>query len=73
MAEAGLPLEEILKVVTSNPAKRAGIDQKKGSIEEGKDGDLLILNKDLEIETVIAKGQMMVDQKRILVKGTFEE
>jgi beta-aspartyl-dipeptidase (metallo-type) len=73
LAEAGLPLEEILKVVTSNPAKRAGIDQKKGSIEEGKDGDLLILNKDLEIETVIAKGQMMVDQKRILVKGTFEE
>jgi beta-aspartyl-dipeptidase (metallo-type) len=60
-------------MVTSNPAKRAGIDQSKGSIEEGKDADLLILNKDLEIETVIAKGQIIIDQGEVRVKGTFEE
>ncbi len=73
LAEAGFSLEEALKMVTSNPAKRAGIDQQKGSIEEGKDADLLILDKDLEIETVIAKGHIMVHQKKVMVKGTFEE
>jgi beta-aspartyl-dipeptidase (metallo-type) len=73
LVEEGFLLEDVLKMVTSNPAKRAGIDQSKGSIEEGKDADLLILNKDLEIETVIAKGQIIIDQGEVRVKGTFEE
>jgi len=66
-------LEDILKMVTSNPAKRAGIFRTKGSLEEGKDADLLILNKELEIETVIANGQIMIDHGEVRVKGTFEE
>ncbi|MDI6761650.1 MAG: beta-aspartyl-peptidase [Thermodesulfobacteriota bacterium] len=73
LVKGGFPLDQVLKMVTANPAKRTGIDRWKGSIEEGKDADLLILDKDLEIETVIAKGQMMVHQKKILIKGTFEE
>jgi len=68
----GFPLENILKLVTSNPAKRAGIYQNKGSLEEGKDADLLILSDDLKIETVMARGQMMIHQGKVLVKGTFE-
>jgi beta-aspartyl-dipeptidase (metallo-type) len=68
----GFPLEDVLKMVTSNPAKRAGIYQSKGSIEEGKDADLLILSSDLKIESVMAKGQMMIHQGEVLVKGTFE-
>ncbi len=73
LVKEGFSLEEILKLITINPARRAGIDRYKGSLEEGKDADLLILNKDLEIESVIAKGQMMVGQGKALVKGTFEE
>ena len=73
LVREGFSLEEILKLVTLNPAKRVGIDRYKGILEEGKDGDLLILNKNLEIETVIAKGQIMIDQGEVLVKGTFEE
>jgi beta-aspartyl-dipeptidase (metallo-type) len=73
LVKGGFPLEQILKMVTSNPAKRAGIEHSKGSIEEGKDADLLILDRDLEIETVIAKGQMVIHQRKILIKGTFEE
>lgn len=68
----GFPLEEILKLVTSNPAKRAGIDQNKGSLEEGKDADLLVIDGDFKIETVMAKGQVMIHQDKVLVKGTFE-
>jgi len=72
LVEEGFLLENVLKMVTSNPAKRAGIDGSKGSIEVGKDADLLILDKDLEIESVMAKGLMMVHQGKVLVKGTFE-
>ena len=69
----GFPLEDMLKLVTSNPAKRAGIYHEKGSLEEGKDADVLILSDDLKIETVMAKGQMMIHQGNVLVKGTFEQ
>jgi beta-aspartyl-dipeptidase (metallo-type) len=73
LVEGGFALEDVLKMVTTNPAKRAGIYPCKGSIEEGKDADLLILNSDLKIESVIAKGQMMIERGEVLVKGTFEE
>ena len=73
LVKGGFPLGDVLKMVTSNPAKRAGIYQSKGSIEEGKDADLLILSSELKIESVVAKGQKMIQQDEVLVKGTFEE
>jgi beta-aspartyl-dipeptidase (metallo-type) len=73
LVKEGFPLEDVLKMVTSNPAKRAGIFQSKGSIEEGKDADLLILSTDSRIESVMARGQMMIQQGEVLIKGTFEE
>src|SRR5689334_1447182 len=38
----GVPEEEALKMITINPAKQLGIDKRTGSIEVGKDGDLVI-------------------------------
>jgi beta-aspartyl-dipeptidase (metallo-type) len=72
LVEAGLSLEDSLKIVTSNPAKRTGLFKVKGSLAAGKDADLLILNRDLGIETVLAKGRVMVDRGKALIKGTFE-
>ena len=40
----GVPEEEALKMITLNPAKQLGIDKRTGSIEVGKDGDLVIWN-----------------------------
>jgi imidazolonepropionase-like amidohydrolase len=40
----GLPKDEALKTVTVNPARMAKIDRRVGSIEKGKDADLVILN-----------------------------
>ncbi len=38
----GLSDEEALSLITINPAKQLGIDNRVGSIEEGKDGDIVI-------------------------------
>jgi len=73
LVQAGLSIEDSLKVVTSNPAQRAGLAASKGSLEVGKDADLLILNRDLDIDSVLAKGRLMIDRGKIYVKGTFEE
>jgi beta-aspartyl-dipeptidase (metallo-type) len=73
LVKAGLSMEDSLKFVTSNPAKRAGLFTRKGSLEAGKDADLLILDRNLNIESVLANGRLMVDRGRISIKGTFEE
>lgn len=68
----GVPLEEAIKVITSNPARILKL-QNKGQIKEGYDADLVFLNKNtLEIETVISKGRIMLQNGELLVKGTFE-
>lgn len=42
----GLPYEEGLKCITLNPAKLLGIDKRVGSIEKGKDADLVLFDGD---------------------------
>ena len=42
MKYGGVPEEEALKMITLNPAKQLGIDKRTGSIEQGKDADIVI-------------------------------
>ena len=70
--EEGIPLEDALRVITSNPAQVLKLTQK-GMIQQGKDADIVLLEKDgLNIHSVIAKGQLMVEDGVPIVKGTFE-
>jgi imidazolonepropionase-like amidohydrolase len=46
MKFGGLTHDEALKLVTINPAIQLGIDKRVGSIEVGKDADLVIYNRD---------------------------
>lgn len=69
--EEGIPLDIALTVITSNPARNLKLNDK-GLIQVGKDADFVILGKDLDIVTVIAKGKVMVEDRKVLVKGTFE-
>lgn len=67
-----LTVEEVLRLVTANTAEALKL-KNKGVIAEGLDADILILSKDtFEIEHVIAKGQHMIENKVVIVKGTFE-
>jgi beta-aspartyl-dipeptidase (metallo-type) len=73
LVREGIAMEHALKMVTSNPAERVGIFQHKGSLDEGKDADLVVLGPDLSIESVMAKGRLLVHKGEALVKGTFED
>jgi len=72
MEEEKLKLEEIIKVITSNPATTFKL-KGKGFIEEGFDADLVILDENLDIDSVLALGKVMVQNKVAIVKGTFEK
>ena len=68
-----VPIDEAIKVITSNVAKVLKL-KNKGSIETGKDADLVLVNENsLEIDTVIAMGKVMVKDGEAIVKGTFED
>ncbi|AJS57389.1 N-acetylglucosamine-6-phosphate deacetylase [Paenibacillus sp. IHBB 10380] len=53
----GLTLEEASQVASLNPAISLGIAQRTGTLEVGKQGDVLLLDKDLELQGVWVKGK----------------
>ena len=55
--EMHIPLESAVRCATLNPAKSIGIDDKYGSLEEGK-YNAVVLDKDLNIVSIIQKGQV---------------
>jgi beta-aspartyl-dipeptidase (metallo-type) len=69
--QEGVLLEKALHVITKSPASALKL-RKKGELRSGYDADLVLLSKDLQIETVIARGQVMVENRKVMVKGTFE-
>lgn len=57
LSYTGLPLEQVLPMLTENPAKLIGVYDKKGSIAEGKDADLVLLDDKNEIAAVLIGGE----------------
>ncbi len=56
----GIPFDEAVDMASRNPAQMLGLN--KGKIELGYDADLLIINNDMEIETVIIGGEIFKKQ-----------
>ena len=52
----GMKLEQIIPMMTENPAKLLNIYDRKGSIERSKDADMVLLDKSLDVTTTICKG-----------------
>ncbi len=67
-----IPLEIAIRALTSNPAKAFKL-KTKGRLDKGFDADLCLLDKNLDIDTVLAKGKIMVQDKKTIVFGTFED
>lgn len=57
----GIPEKQAVKSATINPAKAIRVDDKTGSIEEGKLADILVVDKDYNIKIVIVKGEIKVN------------
>lgn len=72
VTEEGLPLETALTFITKNAAQSLMLYPRKGALKVGSDADLVLLDQDLEIDSVIAKGRRMMADRELLVKGTFE-
>jgi N-acetylglucosamine-6-phosphate deacetylase len=59
VTKAGISLFQAVQMASYNPAKRLGIEDRKGSLEPGKDADVVILNKNLEAELTMVSGNIV--------------
>lgn len=58
-----LPLEEVVKLASQNPAKNLGVFDQMGSIKEGKRADFVILDKDLNVVQTVRNGKVIYTNK----------
>lgn len=72
LVKKGMALEEAVKLLTSTPAVLLGKEGIKGCVQVGADADLLVLDEELEISSVFAKGQTAVYEGKAVLKGRFE-
>lgn len=63
MVKAGIPLGDALRMASETPARIMGVADRKGTLEKGKDADILILDRSLNIRAAWAMGK--------LVDGTY--
>ncbi|PLR73766.1 MULTISPECIES: N-acetylglucosamine-6-phosphate deacetylase [Bacillus] len=55
---ADITLAEAVKLASENPAKQLKVFDRKGSIAEGKDADLTVLNENMDIVLTICRGKV---------------
>lgn len=70
--QEGMTLSDALRPVTCNPARVLGLQGKKGVIAPQADADLLVLDDDLHVKHLMARGKMAVKDGQPLIKGRFQ-
>ena len=58
--KAGRTMPEIFNVLSLNPARALGLEETKGSIEIGKDADLIVFDDEFNIQNVFLKGERRI-------------
>ena len=53
---AGIPLADAVTMATTTPARIIGIDKQTGSLEVGKSADLVVMNAQLQVQSVFIDG-----------------
>ncbi len=65
-------MEDAIRIVSTNVARHLKL-RSKGELSEGKDADILIVTKDsLGLRYVIARGEVMMEDGKVVRYGTFE-
>lgn len=56
--QAGIPMEDAARLVSESPAKVMGVYDRKGSLQKGKDADIIFFDREQNLKFVMAMGQV---------------
>ncbi|MGW1669522.1 N-acetylglucosamine-6-phosphate deacetylase [Streptomyces sp. NPDC002324] len=56
-----LPIEDAVAALSANPARLLGLYDRIGSLDPGKDADLVLLDADFDVKGVLRKGEWVVN------------
>ncbi|MFJ8075589.1 N-acetylglucosamine-6-phosphate deacetylase [Streptomyces sp. NPDC096176] len=56
-----IPVEDVVTAISANPAKLLGVYDRAGSLEPGKNADLVVLDADFTLKGVMRHGDWVVD------------
>lgn len=68
-----IAITDAIKIITSNIAKFTKLYPRKGCLANNSDADILVLDKDLQLQHMWARGTHMVENGKPIVFGTFEK
>lgn len=56
----GIPLEQVSRMLSLTPSRLCGVAERKGSLEVGKDADVVIMTPDFQVKEVYVRGEKAV-------------
>ncbi len=59
VVDAGIPFDEAIKMSSETPAKIIGVEDRKGTIEKGKDADIVIYDNFCRLQFVMQRGRVV--------------
>lgn len=57
--DVGVSVRDAVTMASSNPARAIGVDEAKGSLEPGKDGDVTVLDDELRVLATVVAGRVV--------------
>ena len=61
MVKAGVQLEHVLRMASETPARLMNVYDRKGSVEKGKDADVLIIDENQNVRAIWAMGKLVAN------------
>lgn len=59
--QAGIPLEDAIRMSSETPARIMGVLDRKGSLEVGKDADICVYDSSIQLQAVIQQGRIVTN------------
>ena len=60
-----VPLQDAVRMASETPARIMGIYDRKGSLQRGKDADILLFDNDINLRGVYSMGEFVKGSDRI--------